>query len=247
MLLEGKNAVITGCLRGIGKAALEAYASNGANVWACCQIHDDEFEAYAKSLAEEAKVWIKPIYFDLSDTDQIKDSMKEIIKSKQKIDVLVNVAGMTYNVLFQMMTMEKMKEVFEIDFFSQMLVSQYLAKVMIRQKSGSIINIASIAGLDGNYGQLAYSAAKAALIGATKTLSLELAEHNIRVNAIAPGVIRTEMTAALPKDKFDILVSKSKLGRPGETKEVSDVLVFLGSELSSYMTGQVIRVDGGMK
>jgi 3-oxoacyl-[acyl-carrier protein] reductase len=247
MLLEGKNAVITGCLRGIGKAALEAYARNGANVWACCQVQDDEFEAYAKSLAEETKVWITPVYFDLSDTEQIKASMKEIIKCKQKVDVLVNVAGMTYNALFQMMTMDKMKEVFEIDFFSQMIISQYIAKVMIRQKSGSIINIASIAGLDGNYGQLAYSAAKAALIGATKTLSLELAEHNIRVNAIAPGVIRTEMTAALPKDKFDVLVSKSKLGRPGETKEVSDVLVFLGSELSSYMTGQVIRVDGGMK
>lgn len=247
MLLEGKNAVITGCLRGIGKAALEAYARNGANVWACCQIHDDEFEAYAKSLAEETKVWITPVYFDLSDTEQIRASMKEIIKCKQKVDVLVNVAGMTYNALFQMMTMDKMKEVFEIDFFSQMIISQYIAKVMIRQKSGSIINIASIAGLDGNYGQLAYSAAKAALIGATKTLSLELAEHNIRVNAIAPGVIRTEMTAALPKDKFDVLVSKSKLGRPGETKEVSDVLVFLGSELSSYMTGQIIRVDGGMK
>lgn len=246
MLLREKNAVITGCLKGIGRATMDLFANNGANVWACCQAPDVEFENHVKTLSEATKVSITPVYFDLSNSEQIKAGIKQIIAAKQPVDVLVNVAGMTYNALFHMTTIEKMKEVFEIDFFSQMLVSQQITKLMMRQKSGSVINIASIAGVDGNPGQIAYSAAKAALIGATKTLAAELGTSGIRVNAVAPGVIKTDMTAELSKEKFDELLSGSKLRRAGLPEEVAQTLLFLASDLSAYITGQVIRIDGGM-
>ena len=246
MLLKGKNAVITGCLRGIGRATLDVFAHNGANIWACCQAPDEEFEAHVRDLQKEYDVTITPVYFDLEDHDQIKAAMRTIISSKQKVDVLVNIAGLTYNALFHMTTMEKMKRVFEIDFFSQLLVTQYITKIMVKHKGGSVINVSSIAGIDGNAGQVAYSSAKAALIGATKTLAEELAVYNIRVNAIAPGVIKTDMTADLAQDKFEKLVEKSKLNRAGTPKETAETLLFLASDLSSYITGQVLRVDGGM-
>jgi 3-oxoacyl-[acyl-carrier protein] reductase len=245
-LLINKNAVITGCLRGIGRTTMDAFARNGANIWACCQAPEEEFETHISALQKEYGVVIRPVYFDLSDFDQIKEGMKTIMAAKEKVDILVNIAGMTYNALFQMTTMEKMKQVFDIDFFSQMLITQYISKIMIKHTIGSIINISSIAGIDGNYGQVAYSAAKAALIGATKTLADELAVSKIRVNAIAPGVIKTGMTAELAQDKFDKLVGKSKLNRAGLPDEVADTLVFLASDMSSYITGQVIRVDGGI-
>lgn len=246
MLLDGKNAVITGCLRGIGKATLENFALNGANVWACCQAPDPDFEQFSASLAKRTGRTITPVYFDLSDNEQIKSGMKTILGEKRNVDILVNVAGMTYNALFHMSTMDKIKEVFDIDFFSQLLVTQYITKAMVKQKSGSVINVSSVTGLDGNPGQTAYGSAKAALIGATKTLAIELAEHHIRVNAIAPGVIATDMTAALASEKFNALVAKTKLGRAGSVDEVANVLLFLASDLSSYVTGQVVRVDGGM-
>lgn len=245
-LLENKTAVITGCLRGIGRTTMDVFARNGANIWACCQTPDEEFVNHIQSLQDEFGVIIRPVYFDLSDFEQIKEGMKIILAAKEKVDILVNIAGMSYNALFQMTTMEKMKQVFDIDFFSQMLITQYISKQMIKQVSGSIINISSIAGIDGNFGQVAYSAAKAALIGATKTIADELAAHKIRVNAIAPGVIKTSMTAELTQDKFDKLVNKSKLNRAGTQEEIANTLLFLASDRSSYITGQVIRVDGGI-
>ncbi|MGA2531678.1 MAG: SDR family NAD(P)-dependent oxidoreductase [Candidatus Aminicenantales bacterium] len=246
MLLNGKNAVITGCLKGIGRATMDVFAQNGANIWACCQMPTAEFEGHVKELAEANGVSITPVYFDLSDYEQIKAGMKQIVAAKQPVDVLVNIAGIAYNALFHMTTMDKMKEVFEIDFFSQMLITQQMTRLMVRQKSGSVINIVSVAGVDGNPGQVAYSAAKAALIGATKTLAGELGGCGIRVNAVAPGVIQTDMTASLPKDKFDELLSSSKLRRAGLPEEVARALLFLASDQSAYVTGQVIRVDGGM-
>jgi len=246
MLLKGKNAVITGCLRGIGRNCMELFAANGANIWACCQARSEEFEADVRRLAQDHSVAITPLYFDFLRQEEIKAAMKTIVMSKQPVDVLVNIAGMTHNGLFHMTPLEKMKEVFEVDFFSQMLITQYLTKVMARQKSGSVIYVSSISALDGNRGQLSYSASKAALVGATRTLAAELADYNIRVNAIAPGVIQTEMTAGLPQEFYDRQMQKSAIKRLGLPSEVSGVLVFLASNLSSYVTGQIIRVDGGI-
>ena len=245
-LLKDKNIVITGCLRGIGRTTLEVFAKNKANIFACIQYHDSEFDEFIEELSNDNGIWIKPIYFDLSDNDAIKDGMKQIISSKIKVDGLVNIAGMVYNGLFHMTSIEKLKEVFEIDFFSQILITQYISKIMMKYKCGSIVNISSITGIDGNSGQIAYSAAKAALIGATKTLSIELGQYGIRVNAVAPGVILTEMTKALPEEKFNVLLEKTKIPRAGEPEEVANVLLYLISDMSSYVTGQIIRIDGGI-
>lgn len=245
-MLRGKTAVITGCLKGIGRETLGVFARNGANIFACAQYEDKELVSYIEELEKENNVTIIPIYFDLANTEEIKLGMKKIISYKMKVDILINIAGMTYNALFPMTSIDSMRNVFEIDFFSQMIITQYISKLMIRQKSGSIINVSSIAGIDGNAGQVAYSAAKAALIGATKTLAIELGANGIRVNAIAPGVIDTDMTRSLGEEKFKDLFKDALLNRVGKTEEVSNTLIYLASDLSSYVTGQVIRIDGGI-
>jgi 3-oxoacyl-[acyl-carrier protein] reductase len=172
--------------------------------------------------------------------------MKKIAADKRRVDVLLNVAGMTQDSLFPMTAMASMKRVFEINFFAQMQISQFASKLMARQKSGSIIFVSSITALDGNPGQTSYSSSKAALLGATKTLATELAEHNIRVNAIAPGVIKTDMTAALPAQAYERLCARIPMKRAGLPSEVAGVMLFLASELSTSVTGQVLRIDGGI-
>ena len=246
MLLSGKNAVITGCMQGIGKAALESFARNGANVFACCQREDEAFGAYAESLSSECGVEIIPVYFDLLDEQAIKNGVQAIQKSKKPVDILVNIAGVAIDALFHMVSMDQLKRTFEINFFSQIFFSQYITKLMLRQGKGSVVNVSSIAALDGNVGQLAYSASKAALIAATKTLSQELAPKGIRVNAVAPGVIDTAMTAGLPEDAMQRLMSRCELRRLGLPEEVADVILYLASDYSSFVTGQIIRVDGGI-
>lgn len=247
MLLQGKNAVITGCLQGIGGATLENFAKNGSNVWACALAPTDEFEATCKKLAEENNVWIKPIYFDLLNQDQIKAALKQIASEKLPVHILVNIAGMTKDAIFHMISMDQMRLVFEVNFFSQMFLTQYITKLMVRQKEGSVIFISSISALDGSYGQLSYSSSKAALIGATKTLSVELAGKGVRVNAIAPGVIATDMNKVVPEDIIQGHIKQMSIKRLGKPDEVSKAILFLASDLSAYITGQIIRVDGGIK
>ncbi|MEQ9859865.1 SDR family oxidoreductase [Pectobacterium cacticida] len=246
MLLAGKNAVITGCLQGIGRATLETFASEGANVFACCQTDDAEFNKYAVELSQKYSVDIIPVHFDLLDEEAIKKGAGVIQKSKRPIDVLVNVAGVTLDAFFHMITMEKMKKTFAINFFSQMFFTQYITKLMLRQKKGSVINVSSISALDGNPGQLSYASSKAALIAATKTLSAELAPQGIRVNSVAPGVIQTSMTANLPQEALDRQMARCELKRLGLPEEVAKAILYLASDASSYITGQVVRIDGGM-
>lgn len=247
MFLNGKNAVVTGCLRGIGRKTLETFAEQGANVWACAQHADEEFEKFCSELALRTGTWIKPVYFDFTNTDAIKAGLKAIVSDKQPVDVLVNVAGFTKDAIFHMTSMEQLKLIFEVNYFSQILITQYITKLMVRQKRGSVINIASISGIDGSHGQLAYSSSKAALIGATRTISRELAQHGVRVNAIAPGVIDTDMNAVVPANIIASHVKGMSIQRMGSSSEVANAILFLASDLSGYMTGQIIRVDGGMK
>lgn len=246
MILSGKTAVVTGCLRGIGRATLDNFAQNGANVFACCQFETEEFTDHINKLAKENGVEIIPVYFDLMDDESIKKAAREIQKAKKNIDVLVNIAGMTKDALFQMVTMDQMKTVFQVNYFSQILFSQYIIKLMLRNGSGSVVNISSISALDGNPGQLVYASSKAALIAATKTMSAELAPKGIRVNAIAPGVIDTDMTAVIPQEDMDRLMSRSNIRRQGMPEEVANAIMYLASDLSSFVTGQTIRVDGGI-
>jgi len=247
MLLRGKTALITGCLTGIGHETMELFALNGANVFACALRQDEAFAGDVRKLAEETGLTVTPIYFDQSDKEQVKAGMKQVLAAKVPVDILLNIAGITQDALFHMTSMDSMRKVFEVNFFSQMLITQYITKLMVRQKSGSVINVSSITAMDGNSGQLSYSASKAALIGATKTLAMELGGHGIRVNAVAPGVISTPMTAAVPSDALKKLSDRIPMKRPGLPKEVGDVMLFLASDLSSYITGQVLRIDGGIE
>lgn len=247
MILSGKNAVITGCLKGIGRATLETFAENGSNVWACAIKPDEEFSEYCTNIASLYNVWIKPLYFDLTNHEQIKEALKQIASDKMPVHILVNIAGMTKDALFHMIPLEQMKQVFEVNFFSQIYITQFITKLMAKQKCGSVINVSSISALDGSYGQLSYSSSKAALIGATKTLSIELADKGIRVNAIAPGVINTDMLKEVPEETILRRIDQMKIKRIGKVDEVGKTIMFLASDLSSYITGQIIRIDGGMK
>lgn len=175
MLLKDKNIIITGCARGIGNIILETFAANGANIWACARTKTDAFEARAYDLSGKYEVEIWPVYFDLADHDQLKNAAKSITSSKRTVDLLVNNAGITFNAVFLMTPMTKVQEVFDVNFFSPFLFTQYIAKTMIRQKKGSIINIASSAGIDGNAGRSVYGASKAAVICTTKAMAAESA------------------------------------------------------------------------
>ncbi len=246
MLLSGKNAIITGSAQGIGKVMLETFAANGANVWACARRKTDEFEANAQLLREKYHVEIWPVYFDLQDHEQLKAAAKSITGTKQTIDVLVNNAGITYNALFLMSSMEKLREVFDVNYFSPFLFSQYIAKTMMRQKKGSIVNISSSAGIDGNAGRSVYGASKAAVICTTKAMAEELGEFGVRVNSIAPGITRTTMITSMTDKVIQETISQSDMKRMGDPQDIANAAVFLASDLSSYVTGQVLRVDGGM-
>lgn len=246
MILNGKTAVITGCLQGIGRASLDVFAENGANVFACCQFETQEFTDHINTLSKKCGVEISPIYFDLMDEASIKQAARDIQKAKKNIDILVNIAGMTKDALFQMVTLDQMKTVFQVNCFSQIIFSQYIIKLMLKSGSGSVINISSISALDGNPGQLVYASSKAAIIAATKTMSAELAPKGIRVNAIAPGVIDTAMTEVIPQEAMNRIMSNSNIKRLGMPNEVANVILYLASDLSSFVTGQTIRVDGGI-
>ena len=247
MLLKNKIAVVTGCNRGIGKKILEIFSANGATVFACVRNISEEFRFKIKEIEKNTNNKIIPIQFDLSNESQIKEAGNSILSTNQSIDILVNNAAMIHTGIFQMTSIKKLKEVFEVDFFSQTNFTQYILKSMVKNKKGSILYISSSSALDGNEGRSAYSSAKSALITQSKVLSRELGVHNIRVNAIAPGLTDTDMMKKNTTQKTikDVLSTVS-LRRIARTEEIANTALFLSSDLSSYITGQVIRVDGGM-
>jgi 3-oxoacyl-[acyl-carrier protein] reductase len=240
-ILNGKTAVITGCNRGIGKAILEGYAANGASIFACVRKESAAFSKLIEQLSGKYSVRITPLYVDSCNIHEIKDAVKQIKDSKQQIDVLVNNAGIGYNALFHMSALDKVKEVFDVNFIAPFIFTQYLTKLMVRQRSGIIINISSTSGIDANEGQSVYGASKAALIHLTNVIASELKAVGIRANSIAPGLTDTDMLSCLPKE---IRADRNGIAKPSE---IADVAVFLASELSAHISGQVIRVDGGRK
>lgn len=246
-MLTGKNAVVTGALQGIGRATVDYFASMGANVWACALCPTDEFEAHCKEISEKYGVWVKPVYFNLLNQDEIKAAVKTIQSEKLPVDILVNIAGMTKDALFQMVSMDTLHQIFEVNYFSQIYFSQFMTKLMLRNGKGSIIFVSSISALDGNAGQVAYASSKAALIGAMRSMSKELASKGIRVNAVAPGVIDTDMNKVVPQEVKDEKIKTMDIKRLGNAEEVASTIAFLASDLSDYITGQVVRIDGGIK
>lgn len=248
MLLEGKNAVVTGCLRGIGRTVTELFVRQGADVIAFCEYETEEWNTFSEDLRRSTGREIRPVYCDFYSEEAVLKAVETVRRWKLPIDLLVNVAGIKEDALFFMILPETMKHTFQVNFFSPMLLTQYIAKLMLRNpKEGKgIINVSSMIGMDGNVGQVSYAASKAALIAATKCLSAELAPQGIRVNAVAPGVIDTAMIADIPQDKLDALLGRAKIRRPGRAEEVAELILFLASGQSSYITGQTIRVDGGI-
>ena len=247
MLLKGENAVITGARRGIGRATVEAFASHGANIWACARKKDECFEADMRTIAEKYNVEIWPVYFDVTNESEMKSAVQAIRKQGASIDILVNSAGIAdESTSFQMTPIEKMKHVMDVNLFAVARLTQYISRLMARQNHGSIVNIASIAGVDGAPAQYEYAASKAAIIGATKNLARELASNNIRVNAIAPGIVDTDMGNQIEDSLRSEILSKVIMRRMGKPEEIANVIAFVASDLASYITGQAIRVDGGM-
>ena len=246
-MLKDKNIVITGSNRGIGYAVLKACAENGANVFACMRSKSEEMEKKLQALSEKYGVKIYPVYFDLAEERMIKEGASEILKYKVPISGIVNNAGVVGSKsLFLMTSMEDIRRTFDINFFSHVLLTQRLLKNMIRNKCGSIVNISSAAALDGDPAQFEYVTSKAAMIGAARKWANELGGYGIRANAVAPGVTETDMVSEMKTELLEDTVGKTALHRIGQPDEIAKTVVYLLSDHSSYMTGQIVRVDGGL-
>ncbi len=244
-MMRDKNVIITGTSRGIGKKMVETFAEAGANVFAHARKSSPEFLSFIDETAKKNNVNITPIFCDMTNKQEMKECVTYIKSTKQKIDVLINNAGVAHGGLFQMTSIDKIKDVFEINLFSVMEFTQMISRMMIKQKKGSIINMASIAGMDLNAGNSAYGASKAALIAFTKTLSVELASVGIRVNAIAPGLTDTNMAKLMEEKAGEAMINNSAMKRLGKREEIAELAMFLASDKSSFITGQTIRCDGG--
>ena len=239
------NVIITGSNRGIGKAMVEAFAASGANIWACARKSTPEHEAWLKETAEKTDVWIKPVYFELTDKEAINAGIQSIIDEGLPIDVLVNNAGISTVGLLSMSKVEDIENLFAVNYFAMLRIIQKISKRMARQKKGVIINMGSNAGIDPQPGKIAYGSSKAAVMMMTKCLAKELGPMGIRVNAIAPGPVETEMIHQYKDDVLKNLASESALRRLGTTDEIAQVALFLASDQASYINGEIIKVDGG--
>lgn len=243
--MKGKNVIITGSNRGIGKAFVQAFADSKANIWVCARKSDKVFEEWLAELANKNGIWIKPIYFELSDVDSLNAGVQSIIDENISIDVLVNNAGVSTVGLLSMSKVDDIKSLFEVNYFAMLRIIQKVSKRMCRQKCGVIINMASIAGIEPQAGKIAYGSSKAAVILMTKCLAKELGPLGIRVNAIAPGPVETDMIHQYNDTMLAKLESESSLKRLGKAEEIAQTALFLASSQSSYINGEIIRVDGG--
>lgn len=244
-LLEGKNALITGASKGIGRSIALKYAEQGANVAFTYLSSVEQAEALENELKEKG---VKAIGYksDASDYTAAQELVDTIASEFGSIDIIVNNAGITKDGLLMRMDETQWDDVLKVNLKSVFNVIKAAVKILMKQKHGSIINITSVVGLRGNAGQANYSASKAGIIGFTKSIALELGSRNIRSNAIAPGFIETEMTAKLDDKVLNSWMEGIPLKRIGQGDDVANCAVFLGSDMSSYISGQVLQVDGGM-
>ncbi len=244
-LLDGKVAIITGAARGIGRAIAEKYAQEGAQLALMDIVIADDAKNFEKELNDKG-IKAKFYQLDVSNFEQCQDVVKQVIEDFGRVDILVNNAGITRDNLLLRMSEKEWDAVINVNLKSAFNMTKAVLQTMMRQRSGSIINMSSIVGVSGNAGQANYSASKAGMIGFTKSVAKELGSRNIRCNAIAPGFIDTEMTKKLPEDVRKEWTKNIPLRRPGTPEDVANVALFLASDLSSYVSGQVINVCGGL-
>ena len=242
---ERKSVLVTGGSRGIGKEVAIQYAEHGYDVIINYISDKTDVEELKKEFAEKG-IESLIVKADVSKQEEVEFLVKQAIEKFEKIDVLVNNAGITRDNLLMRMSEEEFNKVVDINLKGTFLVTKAVSKYMMKKREGSIINLSSVVGVAGNAGQCNYSASKAGIIGFTKSIAKELASRNIRANAVAPGFIATDMTSVLSDVVKENINNQIPLKRMGTAKEVAELIYFLGSEKSSYITGQVINVDGGM-
>lgn len=244
MHFDGKVVIVTGSSQGIGRAIARGFAKKGALVGINSRSEERASEEVLRLKEEGFKAF--PLVGDVSDYQKVRDLIKGVKKEYQRVDILVNNAGLTRDNLIMRLKEEDWDEVLAVNLKGAFNLTAAVSRIMLKQRSGSIINISSVVALTGNVGQANYISSKAGLIGFTKATALELASRGIRVNAIAPGFIETEMTESLNKATKEEMLSRIPLGYFGRVEDVTSLVLFLGSQDSSYITGQVISVDGGM-
>ncbi len=245
MILEHKKALVTGSSRGIGRKIAEQFMLEGAEVWGLCT-HESAGKAELEQLAREHGTAFHEIYADAGNADALTAAVKAALAEAGGFDVLVNNAGITRDTLSFRMKKEDWDAVLAVNLTAAFLVGQIVSNDMIRKRAGSIINMTSIVGIHGGAGQVNYAASKGGLIAYSKSLAKEVGGRGVRVNCIAPGFIDTDMTQAVKEDIRKTWVEQIPLKRAGKTEDVANAALFLASDMSTYITGQVLGVDGGM-
>jgi len=242
MDLTGKKALITGAGRGIGRTIADTFSANGAEIWGLDVREPDDLQERVSKAGGKLH-WISA---DLGKTTEVEAVIENALKDSGGFDILVNNAGITKDNLAFRMSVEDWQKVLDINLTAAFLITRTVGRDMIRKRAGSVINMASVVGIHGNGGQANYAASKAGLIAVTKSMAHEMASRGVRVNAVAPGFIETDMTAAMPEEARNKMLDVIPLKRPGKQEDVAKAVLFFASELSSYITGQVLPVDGGM-
>lgn len=244
-ILESKVAVVTGASRGIGKSIAEALARNGAIVYANVREENTTLQKWLSEINESAPGEVRLSHFDITDQRESKDKITAIWREHKKIDVLINNAGIEYNENIGMISSSHIQKMFQINVIALIEIAQLVGRIMMKCQSGSIVNIASIVGRYGAPGQSVYSATKGAVISFSRSAAKELGPYNVRVNAIAPGITQTDMVVGLKKEFLDRRIAQIPLGRIATPQDIAEACVFLASDNSSYISGQVLGIDGG--